>query len=81
MRRRELLLLVGGTITVARTLRAQQPTKIFRLGMIVPSRPLSGTRAFEEKLRELGYEEGRNLQLDFLQLFSTLLHGSGRDPV
>jgi putative ABC transport system substrate-binding protein len=48
---------------------ADEPTKGFRLGMIVPSRPLPGTRAFEEQLRELGYEQGRNLQLDFLQLF------------
>src|SRR5215471_18973185 len=48
-----------------------EPTKAFRLGMIVPSRPLPGTRAFEEQLRGLGYEEGRNLQLDFLQLFDT----------
>ena len=47
------------------------PTKVFRLGMIVPSRPLPGTRAFEEQLRELGYEEGRNLEFDFLQLFGT----------
>jgi putative ABC transport system substrate-binding protein len=47
---------------------AGEATKVLRLGMIVPSRPLPGTRAFEEQLRELGYEEGRNLQLDFLQL-------------
>jgi putative ABC transport system substrate-binding protein len=50
---------------------AGEPKKIFHLGMIVPSRPLPGTRALEEQLRELGYEEGRNLQLDFLQLFGT----------
>jgi putative tryptophan/tyrosine transport system substrate-binding protein len=72
MRRRELLLLVGGTITVARALRAQQqPIKVFRLGMIVPSRPLPGTRLFEERLREFDYEEGRNLQINSLQLLGT----------
>jgi len=47
---------------------AGEATKVLRLGMIVPSRPLPGTRAFEAQLREFGYEEGRNLQLDFLQL-------------
>jgi putative ABC transport system substrate-binding protein len=45
--------------------------------MIVPSRPLPGTRAFDEQLHELGYEEGRNLQLDFLQLSGS---DSGRVP-
>jgi putative ABC transport system substrate-binding protein len=50
---------------------AGEPTKVLRLGMIVPSRPLPGTRAFEEQLGEFGYEEGRNLQLDFLQLFGS----------
>jgi len=50
---------------------ADEATKVLRLGMIVPSRPLPGTRAFEEQLREFGYEEGRNLQLDFLQLFGS----------
>ena len=33
---------------------ADEATKVLRLGMIVPSRPLPGTRAFEEQLREFG---------------------------
>src|SRR5947209_1794258 len=43
------------------TKAAGEPIKAFRLCMIVPSRPLPGTRAFEEQLRQFGYEEGRNL--------------------
>jgi len=70
VKRRKLLALLAGAASspplAARA--AGEPGKVFRLGMIVPSRPLPGTRAFEEQLREFGYEEGRNLQLDILQL-------------
>jgi hypothetical protein len=45
------------------TKTAEEPTKAFHLCMIVPSRPLPGTRAFEEQLRQFGYEEGRNPHL------------------
>ena len=68
-RRKVFALLAGAAVSPSIPARAVgEPTKVFRLGMIVPSRPLPGTRAFEERLREFGYEEGRNLQLDFLQL-------------
>ena len=50
---------------------ADEPTRQFHLGMIVPSRLLPGIPAFEQQLRELGYEESRNLRLDFLQLSGT----------
>src|SRR6516165_5839246 len=50
---------------------ADERTRGFCLGMIVPSRLLPGIPAFEQQLRELGYEESRNLRLDFLQLSGT----------
>lgn len=71
LQRRAILGLAFGAGLAPRfvTKTAEEPTKAFRLCMIVPSRPLPGTRAFEEQLRQFGYEEGRNLHLDFLQLF------------
>src|SRR5215472_17059811 len=78
MRRRDFLTFLAGAGMAppfaSRAAGAQ--TKVFRLGMIVPSRPLPGTRAFEEQLRELGYEEGRNLEFDLYEGFSVKPDGS-----
>ena len=52
---------------------AAEPTQILRLGMIVPSRPLPGTRAFEGQLRELGYEEGRTCTSNFYSSLARIL--------
>jgi putative ABC transport system substrate-binding protein len=45
--------------------------KVFRLGVLQSTPPGPGYRAFVEQLRVLGYEEGRNLQIDYVQLDST----------
>jgi putative ABC transport system substrate-binding protein len=47
-----------------------EPAKVFRLGVLQPNPPSTspGYRAFVEQLRVLGYEEGRNLQIDYVQL-------------
>ena len=73
MGRRDFLVWLAGAAEALQSASraAAEPTQILRLGMIVPSRPLPGTRAFEDQLRELGYEEGRNLHLDFVQLSDT----------
>jgi putative ABC transport system substrate-binding protein len=65
--RRELMLLLGGAMTAARGLRAQQKTMpaIGYLGSqsaeaLVPILP-----AFRDGLKEAGYIEGRNVSIEF----------------
>jgi putative ABC transport system substrate-binding protein len=47
---------------------AGERAKVFRLGVLTPTGPGPGVHAFVEQLRVLGWEEGRNLQIDYLQL-------------
>ena len=61
-----MALLVG---FAAATANADEPTtRVFHIG-IVAGLPRSSPEhvAFEDRLRELGYVEGRNLTVDFLQ--------------
>ncbi len=45
---------------------AQQAGKVYRIGYLHPGNPgTSGTKVFREELRNLGYEEGRNITIDF----------------
>src|SRR5262245_45056277 len=72
MQRREFITLVGG-VAVAWPLavRAQPGGKFHRIGMISPSAPLSTwreapfLRAFLAGLHDLGYEEGRDIAIEF----------------
>jgi putative ABC transport system substrate-binding protein len=73
MNRRALLALLAGTAMsppFAAT-AAGETAKVFRLGVLQATPPGPGYRAFVEQLHALGYEEGRNLQIDFVQLDST----------
>jgi len=46
----------------------EPPTRIFHIGIVAAfRRSLPEHVAFEERLRELGYVEGRNLTIDFVQ--------------
>src|SRR5215475_4491169 len=48
--------------------RAQQPTKIARIGYLNPGDPVSRTyrtEAFRQGLRELGYIEGKNIIIEY----------------
>jgi putative tryptophan/tyrosine transport system substrate-binding protein len=73
MRRRSVLALLAGAATVppfaARA--AGEPAKVFRLGVLSPLPPGPGYRAFVERLHALGWDEGRNLQIDYVQLDNT----------
>ena len=66
-RRRLVLALMVGALTAPFASFAQQPTKSARIGFLAPTSPqVLSTRlqAFRDGLRELGYVEGKNLQLE-----------------
>jgi putative tryptophan/tyrosine transport system substrate-binding protein len=73
MRPRDILALLAGAATLppfaARA--AGETTKVFRLGMLSPLPPGPGILALEQRLQALGWEEGRNLQIDYVQLDNT----------
>jgi putative tryptophan/tyrosine transport system substrate-binding protein len=66
MRRREFITLVGAAAAWSLAARAQQPA-MTRVG-IVTIQPKTSPHlvAFSQRLRELGYLEGQNLHLDFV---------------
>ena len=62
MRRREFIALVGGAVVAYRTLVAQQPGKVSRVGFLrVGPPPPRFVEGFRQGLRELGYVEGKNI--------------------
>jgi hypothetical protein len=70
MNRRRVLALVAGAAASLPfvTGAAGEPAKILRLGVLTATGPGPGVQAFLEQLHVLGWEEGRNLQTDYLQL-------------
>ena len=66
MQRREFIGLVGGAVAAwPLAARAQQPKKIPRLGYLASSAPNNEyAEAFFQSLRELGYVDGVNIQID-----------------
>jgi len=67
MRRRELLLLLGGMMPAARALRAQQKAMpvIGFLGGASPGPNAPFVAAFHQGLSETGYVEGQNLAIEY----------------
>jgi putative tryptophan/tyrosine transport system substrate-binding protein len=67
MRRRDFITLLGGAAALGspRTAHAQQPSKIYRLGYLAPTRILNLIEALHTGLRELGYVEGKNLKVEY----------------
>jgi putative ABC transport system substrate-binding protein len=63
MRRREFIGLVGGAALWPLAARAQQPTKVPRIGVLLISGP-EPMGPFRESLRDLGYAEGKNIQIE-----------------
>ena len=60
-------LLVGLT-AFTQAVRADETPRIFHVGIVAGTARSSPERiAFEDRLRELGYVEGRNLAIDFVQ--------------
>src|ERR1700681_1606208 len=66
--RRHVLVLVAGALAAPLASFAQQPAKIPRIGFLHPAPPggVPGIRleAFRDALHELGYVEGKNVQLE-----------------
>jgi putative tryptophan/tyrosine transport system substrate-binding protein len=67
MQRREFITLVGGAATWPFTARAQQPKvpTIGFLGATTPTAQSQWTAAFVQRLRELGWTEGRNVAIEY----------------
>src|ERR1700738_3984952 len=70
MRRREFITLFGGAAAWPLAARAQQPERIRRVGVLLnlSENDLESQRrvtAFREGLAQLGWAEGRNLQIDY----------------
>src|SRR5262245_940556 len=68
MNRREFIALVGGVAASPLGASAQQPAKVARIGFLTfnaaPNRHL--LEAFRQGLHDLGYVEGRNVVIEFL---------------
>jgi putative ABC transport system substrate-binding protein len=68
MDRRAFLAAVTGNLVAAQVLWAQAPGKLYRLGIISTgnnSRSAAFYLAFENRMRELGWVDGKNLIVDF----------------
>jgi putative ABC transport system substrate-binding protein len=67
MRRRELMLMLGGALAVPHTLRAQQKAMpvIGWLHSLSPDRSAAVVAAFGEGLREAGYVAGKNVAIEY----------------
>ena len=67
-RRRFVLALMAGVFSAPLASFAQQPARIARVGFLHPASPQGGwemrLQVFRDGLRELGYVEGKNLQLE-----------------
>ena len=68
MRRREFITLLGAATVWPVVARAQQPAKLPTIGYLGPNtRSLDGQRleAFVQRLRELGWVEGRTIAIEY----------------
>jgi putative ABC transport system substrate-binding protein len=68
-KRREFITLLGGVTAWPVAARTQQRPKMLRVGTVQAlPRDRSTWRAFERRIGELGYVEGENLTVDFIEL-------------
>jgi hypothetical protein len=67
MDRRAFIAIMGGSIVVAPLVsEAQQSVKVYRVGVLSPwTPPLGPVDALRHGLRELGYEEGRTISIEW----------------
>ena len=68
MRRRDFVALLGAAAAWPLAARAQQPGKVLTIGFLgesTPSGQRGWTAAFVQRLRELGWIEGRNIAIEY----------------
>src|SRR5215469_7705336 len=68
LKRREFITLLGGAAAWPLAARAQQPAKVPTIGFLGVATQLSWTQwtaAFVQRLRELGWVEGRTVRIDY----------------
>jgi putative ABC transport system substrate-binding protein len=69
MRRRDFIPLLGGAMVAwPLAVRAQQPAKIPRIGLLSPFSPSATAlwhQAFRQGLRDLGWVEGKNISIEY----------------
>src|SRR6516165_7042570 len=68
MRRREFIAGLGWAAAWPMVARAQQPRGILRIGTVAGN-PKSAPQwvAFDQRMAELGYQEGKNFVFEFIQ--------------
>jgi putative ABC transport system substrate-binding protein len=75
MRRREFISLLGGMTTIPLVAGAQEIGKVYRVGFFGPAQtsppPVGFYRAFLAQMQERGFQEGRNLHVEFRALEDT----------
>src|SRR5271166_2806759 len=73
MKRREFITLLGSAAACPLAARAQQ-AKVLRIGVVSAINPRTASFwvAFDQRMRELGYIEGQNLEIDFVNLSGQL---------
>jgi putative tryptophan/tyrosine transport system substrate-binding protein len=72
MRRREFITLSGGAAAWSQAARAQQPSRVWRIGVLGAAPPTPAMLgALRDGLRERGYLEGQNLSIDVRWLQGT----------
>jgi putative ABC transport system substrate-binding protein len=70
MKRREFIALVGGAAASPIAARAQQPERMRRIAVLMPGVAAdleyqARIAAFQQRLHELGWTDGRNLRIDY----------------
>ena len=69
MRRREFISLLGGMTAIPLVVRAQEVGKVYRIGYFGPAQTsapaIAYYRTFLAQMRELGFNEGGNLRIEF----------------
>ena len=67
MRRRDFFYVLSGAVALPLTARAQQPGRSYRVAYLalLPGEDTTLAKPFLERLRELGYNEGKNITLAY----------------
>src|SRR5437660_12735111 len=75
MRRRDFIIVIGGAAAWPLGARAQQAERIRRVGVLMAvaesdADVRSGVDAFQQRLQELGWKDGRNIRIDYRLVYA-----------